>query len=104
MKFEREKDILAFRDTNSRERRSLRRLAISRDPWIGWLPGLCSGVMFMCFMILRRLISHVWPNFENFSQLLIALAIAIPVGLVFNSLLIIPRIRRALDIPGRDTR
>jgi polyferredoxin len=98
MKFERERDIVAFKGKNWREKWVLRNQAEDRDPWILRLK------MLKYFFVLTPILALSWwlaYQFFPHSRLLAAIAIGItlgcPIDMALYSLFIVPRIRKALD-------
>lgn len=102
MKFEREKDIEAFRNKTRDERRTLRREARRRDPTIVWLAVLGGGLTGAWFPISRWLLSLLIPHPGFLLSSLVYFAIGVPFYVAFYSLFITPRIRRALNAHDRN--
>lgn len=102
MKFEREHDIAAFKGKNWREKWALHNLARERDPWILRLQLL---IYFFVFYPIFTASFCLASQFFHHSQFWAAMAISyiagFPIDMVFHSLFVVPRIRKALDSDTR---
>jgi polyferredoxin len=98
MKLERERDIVAFKGKNWREKSVLRAKAEERDPWILRLKMLKYFLVFMPIWSLSMwLVSQFFPHFPFLATLTTLIIVGWPIDMVLYALLIVPRIRRALD-------
>lgn len=98
MKFEREKDIAAFKGKNLREKWVLRNKAEDRDPWILRLKFLRIFLIFMpLFAISIQLADHYFHHHFLLAYSAIILLLILPLDTLFYGFFITPRIRRALD-------
>ena len=97
MKLERERDIPAFKGKSWRERWVLRNQAEEHDPWILRLKLLRVFLIWMPMIMLVNLLGYrlfphqLWLAYIGFFVL------AWPLDVLFYSLYITPRIRRALE-------
>jgi hypothetical protein len=98
MKFEREKDIAAFKGKNWREKWSLRNKADARDPWIPRLRMLiyffviAPAMAFSCFFADR-----FFPHYQFLAAVAIFVVVGLPINMMLHAFFIVPRIRKALD-------
>jgi len=97
MKLERERDIPAFKGKSWRERWGLRMKASERDLWIHGLSSLGLFLIFAPTVMLANWFGHrFFPH-----QVLLAkigfIVLLSPVYMLFQSLFITPRIRKALE-------
>ena len=96
MRFEREKDIPAFKNKNWQEKIELRDQAQDRDGAILWLEAVSFAVCLVAFSSLywiARLCLHLSPFVGLFVSAMLYSCVA---GL-FRGLFITPRIRKALE-------
>ena len=97
MKFEREKDIPAFKGKKGREKVALFKQAMERDPWILRLQILICFSLFPPISLLSIwFVDQFYPHFL-WLAIIPNVVVGCPIFATFNSLFIVPRIRRALD-------
>jgi hypothetical protein len=102
MKLEREKDIPAFKGKSWRERWVLHNQARERDPWIFGLRLLGFFLILAPTAMLANWLGHrFFPHHSFLAVFGVVFCIYIVLGLapymLFNSLFIVPRIRRVLE-------
>ncbi len=104
MRLEREKNIAAFRGKNWREKWALRNQAQERDPWILRLKMLRVFLVWMPILALSTwLTDQFFSHFQFLATFSFIIIFGLPIDMVFYSLLIVPRIRKALDFPSQPT-
>jgi hypothetical protein len=102
MKFERERDIPAFKGTTWRERTALRRRAKERDRSIVCLLSL-SGFFFLPPLVLAHwLMSRVGPQ-SFLAFIVLELVLTYLLLTLFYGLFITPRIRKALESDAKSS-
>ena len=99
MKFERERDIPAFKGKNWREKYALQIQAEERDPWILRLRLLIYFLVFApIILVLTLLANQLFPHFPLFATMPATIVVVgLPIDMALYSLFIVPRIRTALD-------
>jgi len=94
MKFERERNIPAFRGKNWRARMTLRNQAMERDPWILRVRFL---MYLLCFMPSVALPACLGFRISSLELLVVYMVVSLPIYLLFSALFITPRIRKVLE-------
>jgi hypothetical protein len=97
MKFERERDIEAFKGKNWREKWVLHNQAQQLDPWILRLRLLIYCFVFVPIFIVSFLLASQFFQSAFWTTIAINLLVGLPIDTALHSLLILPRIRKALD-------
>ena len=102
MKLEREKDIPALKGKSWRERWILHNQARERDPWISVLRALFFFLIFMATAMLANWLDDRFFPHQSILAVVgvnccICVSLTLPAYMLFNSLFIVPRIRRALE-------
>jgi hypothetical protein len=98
MKLERERDIPAFKGKNWRERMILRNQAEERDPMILRLRFLNYFLIVMPILDLSQWLGDsFFPHSRLLASIVIYVVFGLPIFMLFYSLCIIPRIRKALE-------
>jgi hypothetical protein len=97
MKFERERNIPAFKGKTWRERMALRDRATELDRSIGLLRLLCGVLMGLIFALTIFLMRRIAPHASLYVGDLIFAVLASLFAIGFYGLFITPKIRRALD-------
>jgi len=96
MKFERERDIPAFKGKTWRERMALRDQAAERDRYIYLLRLLCGVGIGLILASTIYLMRRLAPHASLYVSDLVFAGLASVFGVVFYGFFITPRIRRAL--------
>ena len=97
MKLEREKDIPAFQGKSRSERSTLRREAFARDRSLVWISCLGGAMMGPILALSGWVARHFGLQSSWLPFIGIYLALAIPFLMLFRSLFITPRVRKALE-------
>jgi hypothetical protein len=98
MKFEREKDIPAFKGKNWRERMALRYAARGRDPYIAWISTLIGIISFVPSFLLARWVGpRFFPHHWYTAFVVIYLVLAYSILYSLKALFVTPRIRKATE-------
>jgi len=98
MRFEREKDIPAFREADWHQRVALRRRARQRDHSIIWLSGLCGGLTALFLPLSRWTVQLLIGRVELLAWIGLYAVLAFLFGYFFYGVVITPRVRKALEI------
>ena len=101
MKLERERDIPVFKGTTWRQRKVLRRQAKERDHSIIHIQCLSGLLAAPVLAVSHWLVSEYVPHPSFLMYFGIYMVFAYPLFSLFNSLFIIPRIRKALELNAK---